>query len=569
VDYPKSLPSVGLVGGKFVDEDAVAGTPGSLIPALWGNAVTDELLALIAASGLVPDENDNTQLAAAINKIAQKGQVVYALDTGVANVYAASFTPAITALVDGMVLKVKAKTANTGSCTFNPNGLGAKSIVGGGHAVLQGGEIIANSDVWLQYNTSIGGGSWILVDSTGGALPLAPATRSSHAIQVAQVQAGTGLYAADTASGNVYSVNYAPAILALTDGMTLNFKASTSNTGPSTFSPSGLAAKAIVGLANAPLQGGEIFATGTCTVVYSLIQDKWVLVSCSGGATQVAPATQSQHAVPLGQVSGLISGNVTSISADTTLTSAQNGLVIIDATAAPRTITLPTANAALGVKDYIVRRADNGGNRLVVQASGTDKIKFHTHLNAAGYPFLVLMGAGDWWHLRSDSAGSWWPIGRYDNTPLGRPAFETTTAFQPGGWAGNNNLYNRAEWPWVWDHAQASGMLTTEALRAGKEGMWTSGDGVSTFRSPDLRGWFLRPLDESAGLDAGRVGGSSQTDDNKAHNHSLSGAGGYGTTMQGGGTNNYALWTAGSTGSSGGAEARPKNIALPNRFKMI
>ena len=121
------------------------------------------------------------------------------------------------------------------------------------------------------------------------------------------------------------------------------------------------------------------------------------------------------------------------------------------------------------------------------------------------------MGAGDWWHLRSDGAGSWWPIARHDSAPLGRPVLETTMAFSPGGWVAHNGfLYNRAEWPWAWDHAQASGMLTTEALRAGKEGMWTSGDGATTFRTPEARGEFMRVLDESRGIDSARAAGSFQ-----------------------------------------------------------
>ncbi len=36
MDYPKRVPSVGLVNGKFVDENPVTGAPGSLIPAQWG-----------------------------------------------------------------------------------------------------------------------------------------------------------------------------------------------------------------------------------------------------------------------------------------------------------------------------------------------------------------------------------------------------------------------------------------------------------------------------------------------------------------------------------------------------
>lgn len=67
MDFPKSVPSVGLVDGKFVDEDVVAGTPGSLIPAQWGNAVTKEVLNVIESAGLTPDEDNNAQLLAALN----------------------------------------------------------------------------------------------------------------------------------------------------------------------------------------------------------------------------------------------------------------------------------------------------------------------------------------------------------------------------------------------------------------------------------------------------------------------------------------------------------------------
>jgi hypothetical protein len=70
MDYPKRIPNVGLVGGKFADENASTGQPGSLIPAAWGNAVTDELLAVIKAAGLAPSEDNNAQLLQAIQGLA-------------------------------------------------------------------------------------------------------------------------------------------------------------------------------------------------------------------------------------------------------------------------------------------------------------------------------------------------------------------------------------------------------------------------------------------------------------------------------------------------------------------
>nr|WP_085637370.1 MULTISPECIES: hypothetical protein [unclassified Pseudomonas] len=74
MDYPKSVPSSGLVNGKFVDENPLTGTPGSLIPARWGNSVTDEIVNAIVAAGLVPDEGDSTQLKAAISAIVEKSK---------------------------------------------------------------------------------------------------------------------------------------------------------------------------------------------------------------------------------------------------------------------------------------------------------------------------------------------------------------------------------------------------------------------------------------------------------------------------------------------------------------
>lgn len=78
MDFPKSVPSVGLVDGKFIDEDAIAGTPGSLIPSAWGNAVTQEILKVIQEAGLDPDEDDNAQLNAAIDQKISESSVAFA-----------------------------------------------------------------------------------------------------------------------------------------------------------------------------------------------------------------------------------------------------------------------------------------------------------------------------------------------------------------------------------------------------------------------------------------------------------------------------------------------------------
>ncbi|WP_285417333.1 hypothetical protein [Pseudomonas sp. efr-133-TYG-5] len=66
MDFPKSVPGIGLVNGKFADENIVTGTPGSLIPAAWGNNVTSEILGVITEAGNTPDEADSAQLKKSI-----------------------------------------------------------------------------------------------------------------------------------------------------------------------------------------------------------------------------------------------------------------------------------------------------------------------------------------------------------------------------------------------------------------------------------------------------------------------------------------------------------------------
>ncbi|MCQ3029322.1 phage tail protein [Pseudomonas syringae] len=257
------------------------------------------------------------------------------------------------------------------------------------------------------------------------------------------------------------------------------------------------------------------------------------------------------------------------ISESHTFTSSDLGLALINASQTTLTITLPSSNSALGVRDVIVHRVDSTGNRLKVVAAENDTIKLHTHLNASGYPFLILMGAGDWWHLRSDGAGNWWPVGRSDATPLGRVVLDTSKGFPPGGYgAVSGSIFVRSEWPWLWDYAQQSGMLTTDAQRSALYGCWTTGDGTLTFRGPEMRGEFLRVFDESRGLDASRIAGSHQDDAFRSHTHvnfiagQKSGASSPGadSAVYGGG---YV------TGATGGTETRPHNIAYPGRIKLI
>jgi hypothetical protein len=188
VDFPKNVPSIGLVAGKFVDENPLLGTPGSLVPSQWGNAITDEILGVILAAGLTPDEVNNTQLVAAIRMI-QKQPVLIA-DTGAANAYIAVNAPALPALpASGYIQRLVIANANTGASTYSPDGLAAKPIYGLGLQPLQGGELPAGVAILMylvQAGVNGGNGAWIIIESLGGASQVAPATKSQHAMQLGQ-----------------------------------------------------------------------------------------------------------------------------------------------------------------------------------------------------------------------------------------------------------------------------------------------------------------------------------------------------------------------------------------------
>lgn len=151
--------------GEFTEGSAGAGVDATLITADWLNAIQRELLAPLVAAGLGPDPDSDDQLLQAIRLIIRAGAASYASDTGAANAYAAAYAPAVTALTDGMELRFRAVSANTGASTFSPNGLAAKAIVSMSGQALGSGEIAANSICTLVYSSTLS--KWVLKSATG------------------------------------------------------------------------------------------------------------------------------------------------------------------------------------------------------------------------------------------------------------------------------------------------------------------------------------------------------------------------------------------------------------------
>ncbi len=147
--------------------------------------------------------------------------------------------------------------------------------------------------------------------------------------------------------------------------------------------------------------------------------------------------------------------------------------------------------------------------------------------------------------------------------PVGTPIWVPGTTLPTGFLKVNGALLNRVTYANLWAYAQASGNLVTEAVwSATNWGAFSDGDLATTFRLPDARGEFLRAWDDARGVDSGRAIGTSQADQNRSHAHSYT----LSASLVGGfvpsGSGGAWLSTAGATtGTEGGSEARPRNIA--------
>lgn len=154
---------------------------------------------------------------------------------------------------------------------------------------------------------------------------------------------------------------------------------------------------------------------------------------------------------------------------------------------------------------------------------------------------------------------------------------------------------------WLECDGSAISRVTYAALFGTIGTTFGTGNGSTTFNIPDMRGYFARGWDHGAGVDPARVFGSTQTSANLAHTHtgttgtesaththSYTAQGRYGLNQQSTSVFRPAVGdSAGSTptlitdtesaththsfttGSSGGSESRPINLALLFAIKVI
>jgi len=169
------------------------------------------------------------------------------------------------------------------------------------------------------------------------------------------------------------------------------------------------------------------------------------------------------------------------------------------------------------------------GNKEVARAMPSGRVLVGT-MNDDGIGLVQVAGlitaqtpaAGD---VSKRLATTEWVVAAIASDSIGRIVFEPRTSVRAGYAKLNGVLLRRADYPALWAYAQSVGAVVSEAAWASNNwGCFSSGDGATTFRLPELRGEFIRCWDDARGADANRAIGSFQASQNITHAHSASAA---------------------------------------------
>ncbi len=163
----------------------------------WFNIIQSELVNVLVDADVTPSKSTLNQLSTAIKKIIQKNSASFAVDSGVANAYVVGLVPALTARTEGQVIRFKVANTSNGACTVN-DGVGVVPLVGLALSALQGGEMVAGGDAWIQWHSTVGTGSYVLLFCSGGALQVPAGTKSGHAINSSQITGAVAHFAMST-----------------------------------------------------------------------------------------------------------------------------------------------------------------------------------------------------------------------------------------------------------------------------------------------------------------------------------------------------------------------------------
>ena len=285
---------------------------------------------------------------------------------------------------------------------------------------------------------------------------------------------------------------------------------------------------------------------------------------------------------------------------DDYLIAADQGNMWFDLQANNKSVTLPPSlDVEVGTTFTIRCGVDFGALRTM----GADIIVTGESASSTKVLFLNL---GDVYQVTRNENGVYYLMNRGHASSVGQIAHFPGLSVPPAWSELNGSLLAREAYPRLWLFAQQSGLVSeNDWMNNGYWGRFSSGSNGANFRIPDLRGIFLRGLDNGRGaFDPGREWGRLQNSDNLYHAHGVYDPGhshtgytdwqgehshadgsNYRVSLAGGGWDGWAAGAEGNRytgsagshqhtvythgagtgiwlGETGGAEARPNNQAL-------
>lgn len=158
---PLETRTFGTLDSYFKDCSSPTVEDGTDIQAGFFNGMVAALRSVWRANGKLADGvtnvvaevgTDDDGLTKSLQHLIQRGQPIYAVGGGTANVITASLSPALLEYKAGLTVRIKIISTNSGPATLNINGLGAKVCLRRDGTPVLVGDIVAGAIVTFIYN---------------------------------------------------------------------------------------------------------------------------------------------------------------------------------------------------------------------------------------------------------------------------------------------------------------------------------------------------------------------------------------------------------------------------------